>query len=207
MSEVTAKPLDPDMPDAVSKAGDPVPVIVSKLAGRIKTMELHDRGALAGLRRLNPPTQMASPAFYALLAEAAPRVLDDRRDDADREQAAWAMVAAGMAILAPRHHVPGRPLGAVLAEAGLHEARLEQFLRARGERLWPTLRRLCRFLAAQAEPAFDWGQLAQLLLAEARRQDDRAERLRRLIAADFYRARARSDRQTEDRQTETEERT
>lgn len=196
MSEVAAKPLDPDMPDAVGKAGDPVPVIVSKLARRIQTMELHDRGGLAGLRRLNPPAQMASPAFYALLAEAAPHVLARSGDDAERQQAAWAMVAAGMAILAPRHHERNRPLGAVLAAAGLHEARLEQFLRARGERLWPTLRRLCRYLAAQADPAFDWGPLAQLLLAEARRQDDHAERLRRRIAADYYRARARSERQT-----------
>lgn len=142
-------------------------------------------GDLAALRRLDPDSPDAA-AFWKLLAKVDAPAME--QGDSVR---AWAMIAAGMARMAPYHHDASARPGQVLARIDVAEARLEQALRARDDHVWPAVRHLCALLAQHAEPV-DWGVLGGLLLAEARDtpdDDERAEKCRRQIARAYYAAR------------------
>lgn len=135
-------------------------------------------GDRAALRRM--PLGTAPPlAFYRLWL----RHLGDDVPAPDQTQA-WAVITAGLAGASPQAHRPGRGFGQALAEGGWHEARLERLLAAAddGQQVKLTADAL-RFLAAHGE-AFDWTQVARLLLA---RNDDAREAIHRQIATDFYR--------------------
>lgn len=141
-------------------------------------------GDRAELRRLEPD-DFNRPAFWRLLVGHVPEGF--RRTEA--VEARWAMLLHGMALMAPQHQQGGRSVGRALAEAGLPESRLEQFLRARGPQQWPALRRLCQFLAARAVP-IDWIEFSNLILAD---NDNTAEEQRRRIARGYYAAQAHND--------------
>lgn len=136
-------------------------------------------GDRAELRRLEPQ-DFNRPAFWRLLVRHVPE--DLRRGE--EAESRWAMLLHGMALMAPLHHQMGRQPGRVMAEADFPEARLEQFLRARGPQAWPTFRRLCQFLASRAAP-LDWIDFSAFVLAE---QEDWAEEQRRRIARAYYAA-------------------
>ncbi len=136
-------------------------------------------GDLADLRRLRPedPT---SPAFWKLCATYLAGWLPHGpgRDEAERR---WAAVLGALAHLRGLHR-PDHPLGRALAETGLSELRLLRLLRARDRALFDVARGVVHILAQKAEPA-DLAQLADVLLDQ---DGDRAERIRRRIARDFY---------------------
>lgn len=184
MNEVTTAPEARQTPWQRQEAA------IAAMAERIRAMDDTNRGDLAALRRMTPD-RLDRAAFWKLLAAVAPQDLENAR-----RHEPWAMIAAGMAVMAPRHHSEKMPLGRVLAQSGFQEGRLEQFLRARGEHVWPSLRRMCAFLANRENPAFDWRPLGRLLLTG---NDDIAEDLRRRIARDFY---ATHQRQEHERETQ-----
>jgi CRISPR system Cascade subunit CasB len=104
----------------------------------------------------------------------------------------WALLAWGLANCGPASHRPGRPLGQCLAESGYAESRLERLLAASDDDMRLALAAsLVRFVAAKGD-AFDWAQLAQLLLT---RDDEARERLHRRIATDYYRHLPRTDKE------------
>lgn len=142
-------------------------------------------GDRAELRRLEPD-DFNRPAFWRLLAEHVPD--DLRRGDAAEQR--WAMLLHCMAVMAPLHHQPRQAPGRVLAEADWPEGRMEQLLRARGDQVWPTLRRLCRFLAARGI-GLDWVDFAGFVLAD---DEEEAERHRHRIARAYYAALAHADK-------------
>lgn len=152
--------------------------LIGALAGLLQSPAIGP-GELAQLRRLDADSPQ-QPAFWRLLVthvspDAAP---------GERAERAWAVILSGMARMSPRAHAYGRPLGAVLAETGYSEARFTRFLRAPRESLPDTLRRITAFLAHKGEP-FDWTAVATLLLTT---NLEKAEQVRRGMAADYYRA-------------------
>lgn len=131
-------------------------------------------GDRAKLRRMAPgqPLPLVFTRFaLAHLPESWERHLDD-----------WTTLLAGIAIMAPHAHRPGRGLGRALAEAGYSEARLERLLDSVGETRRTLLLRAARFLAAKAAP-FDWHDAAQLLLI---REEAKRERINQGIAREFF---------------------
>lgn len=150
---------------------------VNRIAS-ILAAEHYPGGDRAALKR-HAPGQPPPLAFYRLWL----RFLDT---DLPPEAATpgWAFLAWGLASSGPASHCPGRPLGQCLAESGYAEARLERLLAASDDEVRLSLAAsLVRFVAAKGA-AFDWVQLAQLLLT---RDDDARERLHRRIATDYYR--------------------
>jgi len=131
-------------------------------------------GDRAKLRRV-VPGQPLPLAFIRFALTHLPENWQSQTDD-------WAALLAGIAIMAPHAHRPGRGMGGALAEAGYSEARLERLLNADGETRRTLLLRAVRFLAAKAAP-FDWHDAAQLLLT---RDDAKRDRSNQRIARDFF---------------------
>lgn len=130
-------------------------------------------GERAALRRMNvarPPM-----AFYRFALRHLP-------DGWERQWKDWAAIVAGVALMAPNAHDPENRLGAVLADAGFSEARLERLLAAEGETRRTLLLRAARFLASRARPC-NWVEGAQLLLT---RDEEKREALHRRIGSRFY---------------------
>lgn len=136
-------------------------------------------GDRAALRRMVPghPPPLA---FYRFALRHLPESWEHHRDD-------WMALVAGMALMSPSAHQPGRGLGRVLAEAGFSEARLERLLASEGDTRRILLLRATRFLSAKAG-SFDWSQGARLLLT---RDKDKREGLYQQIARDFYQQQGR----------------
>jgi len=156
------------------------PVSLAKLISRIAGTIASDQfptGERAALRRLQPD-RPPSVAFYRFFYRYV-----EGHWSADRHIPTWITLLAGMALLYPRTHQPGRRVGQALAEAHYSEARLERLLEAEDRTQEVLLIRAVRFLAAKGE-AIDWNDFAYLLFA--RNEDDR-EAQRRRIARDFYR--------------------
>ncbi len=152
--------------------------IIRVLAGtEMVERRLFSAGDLAQLRRLDPD-HPNRPAFWRLLIDKVPEEL--RRGEAAETR--WAMLMAAMALMAPMHHQHGTHPAAVLAAEHFSEPRVEQFLRANPEHLWPVLRRMSHFLASRGK-AVDWGLFAELILAAS---EESADRARHKFARVFY---------------------
>lgn len=138
-----------------------------------------DPGSLAALRRGDPRTVLAQPAFHRLTAGFDDQ--DFAGDGAER----WATVAHGVALTG----VPdgsGEAAGATLARLGFSEMRLARLLSARGSAFRSQVTLLARFVRGRGS-AMDWRDLGELVLVEER-LEARADTLRLRLAREFYRA-------------------
>lgn len=142
------------------------------------------RGNLAALRRMNPDAYDV-PAFWRLLARATGGSMVFASDEQR-----WALVAHGMALMAPNHH-DSTAIGEALQNIDLAEGRLSRLLGARGPQFRALVPRLCRHLAARQQP-LNWYRFARLILAEGR-DETRAEQIRLEIARAYYRAHAKAE--------------
>ncbi len=153
------------------------------------------RGDLAALRRMDPGAPDAA-AFYRLLA---------RRELLGNEtvELKWALILHGIALMtrtandgqeSPSAHDRAVPVGQALFKGGdasrskgfYSETRLNRLLTAREEMLRTLLARLFRMLANEG-CAFDWREMARFILYDGY-DEEAAERSRRRIARDYYRA-------------------
>lgn len=161
------------MPEPQRPETSPLPVLIGRAAG-ILSSDGFPTGDRARLRRMAPnqPPPLAFTRFA--LSHLAPG-WEHQADD-------WAVLLAGLAIMAPHAHRPDRGLGRALAEAGYSETRLERLLNADGDTQRTLLLRAARFLAARTSP-FNWTDAARLLLS---REEGLREQIRRRIAHDFF---------------------
>lgn len=130
-------------------------------------------GDRAALRRMQPG-QSPPLTWYQFAVVAG---LDSPDSEPD-----WIAIVAGMALMSPEAHVPGRPFGTALATTGYSELRLERLLASEGQTQRLLLLRTARFLAAHRTGA-NWVQPAALLLA---REHHRREAVRNQVATDFF---------------------
>ena len=161
-----------------------------------------NRGDLAALRRMDPDEPDAA-AFWRLTARY------DLHGGPQAERR-WALVLHGIALMtrtggegaAGRSaHVRDMPIGRALfagdsperTTAFYSESRMNRLLTARGPMLRTLLSRMFRMMAA-ANQGFDWYQMAQLILSDGF-DEQRADRIRRNIARDYYWAEDRAARQ------------
>ena len=156
------------------------------------------RGDLAALRRMDPESPNAA-AFWRLTARYD--VL--RGEESERR---WGLILHGIALMTKTGgdtigrsaHVRGLPVGRALFTGGdvnrttafYSESRFNRLLTARGPMLKALLARMFRMMAA-TDQGFDWYQMSQFILSEG----ERAERIRRSIARDYYWAENRASRQ------------
>ena len=158
------------------------------------------RGDLAALRRMDPESPDAA-AFWRLTTRYD--VL--RGVESERK---WGLILHGIALMTKTAgddamgrsaHVRGMPVGRALFTGGdsdrttafYSESRFNRLLTARGPMLRTLLARMFRMMAA-ADVRFDWYQMSQLILSDG----ERAERIRRAIARDYYWAENRANRQS-----------
>jgi CRISPR system Cascade subunit CasB len=184
MTETLAAPTPPATATATDAAAE---ASLHQRIGRLAAVlsaEHFPGGDRAALKRMAPGA--APPlAFYRLWL----RHLGDEPPTPEQTPA-WVVIVAGLAAAPPPGHRPGRGLGQALADSGWHEARLERLLAAGADGQQARLAAdALRFLAARGE-AFDWTQLARLLLA---RSDDARDAIHRRIATDYYRHQPRPD--------------
>lgn len=132
-------------------------------------------GDVAELRRLRPESAPGF-AFWRILVAADLTPPDAQLGD----------FIAAVCLMAMAHgrHAPGSRLGRALADAGVDERRVLMLLRAEGPALFDQARSIAHLLDTKTV-VFDHAELAQLILA---READTAERIRRRIASDFFRA-------------------
>lgn len=142
------------------------------------------RGNLAALRRMDHDAYDA-PAFWRLLAQ----VTDGAMVYADDEPR-WALIAHGMALMAPDHHA-NIEIGTALHNIDYAEGRLARLLGARGAQFRALVPRLCRHLASKKQP-IDWFRFARLILSESR-DEEAAEKDRRRIARAYYGAQSKAE--------------
>lgn len=162
---------------------------VAALAWKL-TRERQGTGGMAQLRRMDP-LGVPPPIFWKLLAEEfGTDPLPQKREQA------WAIIIQAMAVMAPSGpggslppggHRPKSPPGQVLFDAGYPETRFIRLLRAEGEGLATEIRTLARWSASKAL-AFDWAELAELVLARASRNPDWAERQAIRLARSYFTA-------------------
>ena len=178
--------------------------IAFHLASLVAAMPEHDRGGLAGLRRMDPD-EPDTAAFWRLMAGedllGIPAV--ERK---------WGLILHGIALMtrtaggddvSSRSAHNGRvPVGRALFLGGeaqrttafYSETRLNRLLTARDDMLRALLARMFRMLAA-GQVTFDWREMARYILNEGY-DDDLAEQGRRRIAREYYRAARRSSQQS-----------
>ena len=173
------------------------------LADRLAGNEF-PRGDLAELRRMDPATPNAA-VFWRLMAR------HDLPASTNWENR-WALILHGIALMTHRTssttsaHKEDIPVGRALFQGGASnrresfysEARLGRLLAARGAMLHTLLIRTFRMLAA-AHQCFNWDEMAQFILADGH-DESRAERARRKIAREYYRAQWHSEQATADSQ-------
>ena len=177
--------------------------IAFRLAQAVAAMPDHDRGGLAGLRRMDPD-KPDSGAFWRLMAQ------EDLLGNHTHERK-WGLVLHGIALMTrtagdnavSRSAHDGRVsvgqalyLGAESKSGGFYsETRLGRLLTARGDMLRVLLARLFRMLAAEGV-SFNWCEMAVFILSEGY-DEDQAERNRRRIARDYYRTERRRSQKTD----------
>ncbi len=159
------------------------------------------RGDLAALRRMNPDAPDAA-AFWRLMARANVSA----NPAVERK---WALVVHGIAIMtrtadadpASRSaHQRNASIGRALYHGGdpartsafYSPSRLNRLLTARGPILRTLLARMFRMVAA-ADQRFDWYQMALLVLNEGH-DEQRADKIRRHIARDYFQAENQAER-------------
>jgi len=140
-----------------------------------------DPGQTAALRRLDPACPTHAAFWYGLEKFVVPK-FTERPSIAS--EPAWALLMRAMALMAPDPHQPGENAGAVLAEVGYSELRLERLLRARSvDELTRPLTEAARFLRAKGR-SIDWVHLAPIVTARA--DGETAEKARRSIARAYF---------------------
>ena len=160
--------------------------IVNSLRYEIREQEF-PRGDRASLRRM----EIASPASVFWRISASRNLANIGGRDSDEK---WASILQGIALLVEQDH--GQPIGIGLAlfRANYSERRFGQLLAARGPLLRTLMRRTFRMLA-RTEQTIYWPPVAELILNDGYNEVE-AERVRRDIAGDYYRAMARANQPT-----------
>ena len=179
----------------------PWPERAVSMAGTIGQYAEHRRGDLAELRRMDPDEPDAA-VFWRLMAQY------DLLDVGEAVERKWALIIHGIALMTPTNSGEGNrssahdgyiPVGRALflggesqrATAFYSEVRLNRLLTAGGPMLRILLARMFRMLTASGVP-FNWREMAQFILSEGH-NEDAAERRRRRIAREYYRAERRSN--------------
>lgn len=170
--------------------------ITFRLAGRVAAMPDHDRGGLAGLRRMDPDEPDAA-AFWKLMAEE--ELLGN-----PAVERKWGLILHGISLMtrtaggddvASRSaHLGSIPVGRALYESGYSESRFNRLLTARDDMLRVLLARMFRMLAA-ADASFNWREMAQYILNEGY-DEERAEEGRRRLARAYYQTARRNSQQS-----------
>ena len=163
-----------------------------------------DRGDLAALKRMDPNREIA-PIVWRLMAQWN---IETRSVETERK---WALIMHGMALVTRTNgdsvavrvaHDGATPVGRALFLGGNPDpknayyspSRFSRLMTARGIMFRALLSRMFRMMASAGQP-FNWYQMAQLILAEDY-DEDRAERMRRIIARDYYWAEDRARRRS-----------
>ena len=167
---------------------------IDKLVDRLSVEEALGTGQRAELRRLDPRGALAEPALHWLLARHVP----DLAVEDDATMRAWGLLVHALALAAPDCLRGAEPLGRALQTAGWKEGRLVNLLDAGLDGLPDHLPRAVRFLVAKGQrlDARDAADLVFSRLDECRigAGEEMAERVRRRIAAHYYRGEARAER-------------
>jgi CRISPR system Cascade subunit CasB len=156
-----------------------LPTRVAKIARAI--FDQFGAGERAELRRLEPTGDPGSPAFWRLMAQYVPEVMDATKPWRDHDARRWATLVSAVVLLGEASEPPAS-LGVALAEAGMSEARLTRLLRADSDKLLHELRRVARFLATKGR-AVRHLDFARLLFIS---NPNKAESLRRDIARGYF---------------------
>ena len=154
-----------------------------------------DPGSAAALRR-GPYNGAGAAAFWKLLVRHNPV--------AAHNEAGWAALIQAIAILTPKGRDPDKqsahdyslPMGRALCNAGFSELRLARLLSSAPEMRPEVAVRACRRLAASESNRFDLVTLGYFVLSGRDRTDLR-------IARDYYRARAATERTSQEGETST----
>jgi CRISPR system Cascade subunit CasB len=188
MSKIT--PANEARPSAAPRIGQ----IVARVAGQLGRAEF-STGERAALRRLDPDNPRAGIGTACrLLHLAGFDVVAASSDQLKR----WTLALHAMALMSGPGvdpHDPSKRAGSAFAEAGLSEQRFTRLLCASGPAFREQIPRLARFLAAKGQ-RLDWEPIARLVLCEGR-DEQTAEEIRLRLAAQYYAARAKSERDTE----------
>ena len=151
-----------------------LPDIIGRITGAMER-NLIGPGERAELRRLDV-AHPHSPAFWKVMS------IWVESSQTPESETRWAIVLSGFARMGLQLNKRGVRLGQALYNAGYSESRLLKLLRAKGPTFADTVRRLCSFLAAKAEPV-DWVDLARFILTA---DEQKADEVRRHIARDYY---------------------
>jgi CRISPR system Cascade subunit CasB len=151
-----------------------LPDIIGRITGAMER-NLIGPGERAELRRLDVEHPY-SPAFWKIMTAWV------GSSHTPTSETRWAIALSGFARMGPPLNKRGARLGQALASADYSETRLLKLLRVKGPTFADTVRRLCSFLAAKAEPV-DWVELASFILTV---DEQKADEARRRIARDYY---------------------
>lgn len=182
---------EPQLPPSAERQGSRIAKL-AQLMGQAARFDgdLHGlgKGEKAALARLDPDGEIR-PHQVAALARALIHAGLEPEDWHPETWRRWALIAHGMALAG---HASGA-LGNQLCEAGVSESRVTKLLTSRGDAFRQLLPRLLRLLASK-EVAPNWHELGWLILYEGR-EEERAEAIRMQIAARYFSALARSNKQ------------
>lgn len=150
--------------------------LITRMAGTIGSQH-YPTGDRAMLRRW-APGQPIPLAFYRLWLCRLENELPP-----EAQTAGWMALAWGLAQMGVGSHIPKRPWGRALAEAGFSEHRLERLLAAPEDVRIDLFMDAIRILASRHE-SFDWVEAARFLLTT---DPDKREGVQRRLAQAFYR--------------------
>ncbi len=171
--------------EAVSTTPDAKPRSRYDIIADIVAGERFGPGERASLRRNDRSHVVGQPAFHRLLAL-------QEIDVPYHEAPAWGTIVQAIAQTAANgHHLK---TGTALAASGLSEARFVKLMAASGDALLDQVGIIARYLAAK-QSAISWTDLADLLLADANGNDERASDKRFRIAKHYYRELHKLDQQ------------
>ena len=170
--------------------------IVVSMAGYLAQYSAHRRGDLAELRRMDPSNPKVG-VYWRLMAEKGLLNLSTVVENK------WALILHGMAIMTPNDtndlnfhtaHQGNVPVGKALYLGGAEyrssafysETRLNTLLVSRGPVLYRQLVHLFRTMASE-KVTFNWREMSRFILNEGYNKEG-AERSRRNIARNYYRA-------------------
>lgn len=174
--------------------------LIGAVARHILGFVEHRRGDLAELRRMDPHKADAAALWRVLAHHNIPT-------DAGEHEYRWALIVHGIALMTQSQQRRGAlryahdraiPVGRALFLGGdssrvaalYSEQRLSRLLTARGPMLRTLLARLFRMCASNSV-SFDWREMAWFILNEGHNEEE-AEKARRRIASEYYRAERRT---------------